>query len=155
MSDEAITRKLLALPEYKSAKTVFLYYSVGREVSTLGIMHDAVNSGKRLGLPVCSGAGEMHFAEVSDVSRLRPGRFGIPEPEDDAPELVPDEETIMILPCLCADSDRNRLGHGAGYYDRYLSKNRCLTVCLCRKELIEDKIPAEKTDIKPDIVLSE
>ena len=153
-SDEAITNKVLSLPEYRRAKTVFLYYSVGREVSTLKIMQDAFASGKTVALPVCEDEGRMRFVQLRDINSLKAGRFGIPEPDGDA-VLVPDEETVMIVPCLCADKNNDRLGHGAGYYDRYLSRFRCFTVCLCRKKLLEDKIPAQPSDVRMSIVITE
>lgn len=154
-SDEAITNKVLSLPEYREAKTVFLYYSVCREVSTLKIAEDALNTGKTVAFPVCSGEGVMRFAQVFDLKSLKAGRFGIPEPPEGAPTLVPDEKTIMIVPCLCADKNNDRLGHGAGYYDRYLSKSKCFTVCLCRKKLLEDIIPVQPSDVRMSFVITE
>ena len=152
-SDAAIENKLLSLPEYASARTVFCYYSIGREVSTLGIIKHALSSGKVLALPVTLPDGVMYFARVNGTDELRTGRFGIPEPTGDP--LSPGSGDIVIVPALCADMNGNRLGHGAGYYDRYLRKTDCFSVCLCRRVLLEERIPTEETDVPVSAVLTD
>lgn len=154
-SDEAVEAKLLSLPEYLNAKRVFAYFAVGREIKTQGIISHVLAAGKQTALPVCKDGGKMGFKLVSDLNELRSGRFGIPEPAPDAPELRPEKGDIMIVPALCCDEHGNRLGHGAGYYDRYLAECECFTVCLCRKRMLEDLIPTELTDIPVNLVLTE
>ena len=154
-SNAAIEAKLLSLPEYIAAKRVFAYFSVGREVKTQGIISRALAAGKPVALPVCQDGGKMSFRLISDLSELCPGKFGIPEPAPDAPELTPQADDIMIVPALCCDEHGNRLGHGAGCYDRYLAKCNCFTVCLCRKRMLESAIPTEPTDIAVSLVLTE
>lgn len=154
-SDAAIEAKLLSLPEYIAAKRVFIYFSIGSEVKTQGVISHALDVGKLVALPVCQDGGKMSFRLVSDLSELRSGKFGIPEPVPDAPELTPQAGDIMIVPALCCDTHGNRLGHGAGYYDRYLAEHACFTVCLCRKRMLESVIPTEPTDIAVSLVLTE
>ena len=51
------------------------------------------------------------------------GAFGILEPDPARSELVPPEEIDLVLcPCAGFDGDGNRVGMGAGYYDRYLPR---------------------------------
>lgn len=154
-SNAAIEAKLLSLPEYIAAKRVFVYFSIGREVKTQGIISHALAAGKIAALPVCEADGKMSFRLVSDLSELRSGKFGIPEPVPDAPELAPQTGDIVIVPALCCDENGDRLGHGAGYYDRYLAEHACFTVCLCRKRMLESVIPTEPTDIAVSLVLTE
>lgn len=154
-SDAAIEAKLLGLPEYLDAQRVFVYFSVGREVKTQGIIAHALAAGKQIALPVCEAGGKMSFRLISDMQELRPGMFGIPEPLPDAPELVPQGGDVMIVPALCCDEHGNRLGHGAGYYDRYLAECECFTVCLCRKRMLEKLVPTEPTDVAVSLVLTE
>lgn len=154
-SDAAIEAKLLSLPEYLSAKRVFVYFSIGREVKTQGIISHALAAEKPVALPVCENGGKMSFRLVSDLSELRSGKFGIPEPVPNAPELAPQAGDIVIVPALCCDENGNRLGHGAGYYDRYLAEHACFTVCLCRKRMLESFIPTEPTDVAVSLVLTE
>lgn len=154
-SNAAIEAKLLSLPEYIAAKRVFIYFSIGREVKTQGIISHALAAGKIAALPVCEADGKMSFRFISSLNELRSGKFGIPEPSPDAPELTPQTGDIVIVPALCCDENGDRLGHGAGYYDRYLAEHACFTVCLCRKRMLESVIPTEPTDIAVSLVLTE
>ena len=79
-SDETILNKLLDLDELDNAGTVFLYHSVGREVSTTELIERLLKSGKRVALPVSGDDGAMEFYLLSSLSELTPGKFGIPEP---------------------------------------------------------------------------
>lgn len=154
-SDAAIEAKLLSLPEYLSAKRVFIYFSIGNEIKTQGVISHALAVGKIAALPVCEADGKMSFRLISSLNELTLGKFGIPEPSPDAPELTPQAGDIMIVPALCCDENGDRLGHGAGYYDRYLAEHACFTVCLCRKRMLESVIPTEPTDIAVSLVLTE
>lgn len=153
-SDRIIAEKLFDLPQYKNAKTVFAYYSVGREVSTREIIKKALADGKKLALPVCEGNGIMHFELCSDISSLHSGAYGIKEPHD-MQTVCPGKDDIVLVPAVCVDRNNARLGHGMGYYDRYLSQYACMSVCLARELLIEEKLPTEAHDIAVDTVITE
>ena len=49
------------------------------------------------------------------------------------------------------------IGHGGGYYDRYLEKmpEDCEKAILCRESLMCDEIPTEEHDERMDLVISE
>lgn len=49
------------------------------------------------------------------------GRFGIPAPPEDAPEVTPD---LVLVPLLAATLAGDRLGQGKGHYDRALARLR-------------------------------
>lgn len=153
-SDEAILNKLLGLDELNNTGTVFLYHSVGREVSTVRLIERLLESGKGVSLPVSGEDGTMEFYPLGSLSELLPGKFGIPEPPVTRP-VRPKADDVIIVPALCCDKRGHRLGHGAGYYDRYLAMNKCLSICLCRKALLEDRLPAEDTDIAVSLVLTD
>lgn len=153
-SDGAIVRKLCGLSQVKNAKTVFLYYSVGREISTHGLIRQLLAEGKRVALPVSGDNGEMKFYLADEISRLCLGRFGIPEPPETTP-VTPGGSDVIIVPALCCDRYGNRLGHGMGYYDRYLAENPAFSICLCRKQLLEEKLPTEDTDVAVSLVLTD
>ena len=155
-SDAAIEAKLLSLPEYLSAKRVFIYFSVGREVKTQGIISHALAAEKPVALPVCENGGKMSFRLVSDLSELSSGKFGIPEPVPDAPELAPQAGDIVIVPALCCDENGNRLGHGAGYYDRYLAKHTKLhRTGIAFLEQLTDEIVEEPYDYRMEDMVTD
>lgn len=154
-SARAITARLLAMPEYQAAGTVFCFAGFGREVDTRPILEDALSARKLLCLPLCAGPGQMELRQVTDPARLSPGAFGIPEPPADSPVVLIDEVDFAILPCVTCDHAGRRLGRGGGYYDRFLAHYRGGSVLLCREKLIREEIPVEPHDRPVPWVLTE
>jgi 5-formyltetrahydrofolate cyclo-ligase len=62
---------------------------------------------------------------------------------------------LMLIPGVGFDRQGNRLGRGAGYYDRFLSSmpNRPFLVGLAFQEQLLDEVPTERHDVPMDIVL--
>ena len=151
-----ITRQVLALPFWKTAKTVMAYWSMPAEPDTHALMEAALREGKTLLLPRCQGAGMMTALPVTDLEcGLERGALGIPEPK--APEdgtAIPEPDLILV-PCMAAAPQGIRLGHGAGYYDRFLAEHPGKTVCLSFRALLRGDLPAEDTDIPVDLVISD
>ena len=54
-------------------------------------------------------------------AELVPGGFGLSEPDRDWPKVDPD---VLAVPLLAFDASGYRLGYGAGFYDRTLSRLR-------------------------------
>lgn len=155
-SDAAILRRVLALPEYKTAETLFAYVSVRKEIGTAAILQYAAAAGKSLALPrICDRSGHMEFALFSAESDLIPGCFGIPEPGPHCPVVQPDETSLILVPGLCFDRDGMRLGQGGGYYDRWLVRTVSHTVGLCRDMLLQDRLPRELHDIGVHQIVTE
>ena len=48
-----------------------------------------------------------------------------------------------------------RLGHGGGYYDRYLAGRRVPAACLCRERLLLEKVPQDWNDFAVGFVITE
>lgn len=151
----------------KEEKTVLAYFSVGSEPSTLAIINELLKSGKKVCLPLCIDLDEeghrtgtvdaMEARQITGFDDLVPGAYGIPEPKAETAVVAPEEIDIIILPCISCDRDCNRIGHGAGYYDKFLSKTGkdCFTMALCYEEAMLDDIPIEPHDMPVDAVVTE
>ena len=150
-----ITRQVLSLPEWQQAKTVMAYWSLPSEPDTRGLVATALREGKTLLLPRCVAAGEMKALPVKDPGELRPGALGIPEPPIPETEEEIPEPDLIIVPCVAAAPGGIRLGHGAGYYDRFLAAHPGKTVCLCFRALLRADLPAEETDVPMDLVITD
>lgn len=82
------------------------------------------NPCQRLFYPVINTEGEgMHCAQVNDDTYFEKTKLGIDEPVD-AILSIADELDMIIVPLLAFDVKGNRVGYGAGYYDRFLKTCR-------------------------------
>lgn len=150
----AIQSHLLAMTEYQDAETIFCFVSGPREVDTFPVLTHVLEQGKTLCVPRCT-EGTMELRQITAVDQLHPGSYGILEPSADAPEVSIDAVDFAILPCVTCNHAGQRLGHGGGYYDRFLSKYRGGTVLLCPERLIREEIPVEPSDYPIPWVLTE
>lgn len=147
-ADEDIFGQLKPLVDKASA--VFTYASTEIEVDTRRLIAYCLERKILVALPV-SGDTELSFYYINDVSELKKGRFGIDEPPTDRPALA-DENTLCIVPALCADGEGLRLGYGRGYYDRFLSGFAGKSVIICYRAF-KREVPAEPYDIKANFTV--
>ena len=149
-----ITEQVLALSQWQEAKTVMAYVSMPGEPDTGELIRKALEAGKTLLLPRCVDGQRMEALPVTDMNQLVPGRLRIPEPSasEEAAAPVPD---LILVPCVSASPAGNRLGHGAGYYDRFLENSSAFTVCLCFRALMSAQLPADGTDVPMDLVVTD
>lgn len=155
MSDRDIFAMASVLAEYRSAPALFCYVSVGKEADTRRLLDHALTEGKRVAVPLCTGDGVMEAREIQGIDDLVPGKYGLLEPKPDCPELDPGAISLAVVPCVTCSHTGARLGHGGGYYDRYLAGLRCPAICLCREALMREDIPEEPHDRRMDAVITE
>lgn len=154
-SDNALFFRFLALPQVVAAKSLFLYYGTDPEPDTARLLPQLANAGKTVALPCCLSKGRMEFRRFLGSEHLRKGPFDIPQPDDSCPVLVPTPGALLLAPALCCDRRGIRLGHGGGYYDRYLAQYSLFTLALCRDRLLMERLPAEVHDHPLNLILTE
>jgi 5-formyltetrahydrofolate cyclo-ligase len=115
----ALISTLEQLPEFLVDTHVAGYWAVGGELPlniALGRLHARAQN---YYLPVLVEGTLLKFAEWRPGISVRANRFGIPEPVCDAASLLSATQIDLVLvPLLGFDRRGNRLGAGAGYYDR-------------------------------------
>lgn len=156
--DKKILHQIKSLAEYKNADTIFCYVSTEKEINTIPLLQEILDSGKRLGVPKCTGKGIMDAYEIQNLEQLKIGSYGILEPGEECDIILdPTEIQFSIIPCISCNRKGERLGHGGGFYDRYLEKmpEDCEKAILCRESLMCDEIPTEEHDERMDLVISE
>lgn len=153
--DAAICKRVLELKEYQEAKVVFCFIGTADEIDTKMILARAWNDGKKVAVPKCRGKGLMDAYQVNSFSEVAEGAYGILEPKEGCGMVLPEEIDFAVLPCVACDREGFRLGHGGGYYDRYLEGAKFRTAVVCREKLLLDKTPIERFDSQADWVVTE
>lgn len=150
------------------------YADMKTEISPHIITDRALRLNKITALPkTVPGTHEMHFFILDNTqpleSQLKSGPFSIREPCGKKEALFSIEQNAgknicVIVPGLAFGTDGGRLGHGKGFYDRYLFqlKKACalhggqaFLAGLCFGFQIKGSVPLEKTDVCMDAVICE
>ncbi|MBI3609109.1 MAG: 5-formyltetrahydrofolate cyclo-ligase [Nitrospirae bacterium] len=155
-----ILQRFFELEVMRSASWVHFYVSCGSEVETTGMIAHALARGKRVSVPKMeSTSRRLILSELKDPAReLSPGPIGIPEPKSEAFRPVElDRMDLFVVPGVAFDQHGNRLGQGAGYYDRLLSSiaGKIPIIGLAFELQLVDRIPTGDHDIKVNGIVTE
>ncbi|MBQ9935929.1 MAG: 5-formyltetrahydrofolate cyclo-ligase [Lachnospiraceae bacterium] len=149
-----ICNRVLKQEAYISCKDLVLYMPINNEVNLDILMKQAFKDGKNIWMPRIINK-NMEFYRYSKNIKLIKGTYGILEPDTDE-ILVPNDNTLIIMPGAAFSEDMGRIGYGGGYYDKYLSKHKyCKTIAVCYNFQIMPMLPMDEHDIKPDIIISD
>ena len=136
---------------------VLLYASKGQEVDTRPLMESLLSGGVGLVVPIIEKETRtLRLSFVNDLSVLVGSTFSVPEPIGNEIPAREDEIGAVVVPLIAFDRTGHRLGYGAGYYDRFLSKNPGLIkigVAFSCQEVPET--PADGNDIAMDVIVTE
>ena len=133
-----------------------LYYPSSYELNILNILEVEFLKKTKFLLPIITDKHSMHFCEWKNKDVLNVNKFGILEPSK-SKKIDPD---IILVPVLAFDDNRNRLGYGKGFYDRYLGKNiksykKILTVGVAFSFQKHHKLPNNNKDYKLNYIITE
>lgn len=132
-----ISSQISDLSIFKMAKTICVYSPIGNEVDTAPIVQVAMQNNKQVAYPKTDTTTmTMEFYKVNHISELtlvQSGSFSLREPlPKPNMKVIPDENTLMIVPGLAFDRQFYRTGYGGGFYDKYLTQHPSLaTIGVC------------------------
>ena len=133
------------------------FVSLPYEVDTWPLMQQMLEEGKRVVVPRVQ-KDELLVSEVRDPEReLAPGAFRVWEPTPQAVRPIGLENVdVVLVPGLAFDRRGHRLGHGRGYFDRFLSRLPATTrtVGLCFDFQLLDRLPTSPHDQTVQTVLA-
>ncbi len=95
----------------------------------------------------------MEFRKIEDFGSLEMGNFDIMEPKEYCE--VNNNLDIIVVPTVGISPAGVRLGYGHGFYDKFLAKNKTLTISLTLEKQIIKNIPKSKYDINIDWIITE
>lgn len=150
-----ICRSILEWGAFQKAEAVFFYYPLGKEVSLLAAVTEALAQGKRTAFPKTAG-NSMQFYEITDLKEFSEGRFHVMEPFTEGKNPVRWEPQLCFVPGTVFDRAGGRMGYGKGYYDRYFAGNRNVLLAGCAYEFqIADSLVLDAWDIRMDWLVTE
>lgn len=151
-----IGEKLFSLDCYKNCENLFAYFSYQQEVSTKLIIEKAILDGKKVAFPRCESEHEMSFYYAESLSELEKGKFqGIFEPKETKEKAFSNEKTLILVPALAFGKNGSRLGHGKGYYDRFLALSKGISAGLCFEKLLFSALPEDDFDRRVSLIITE
>lgn len=154
-----VCARVLGAPFLDTARTILLYAPLEAEVDTRPLLVALAGLGRCVCLPRADWAGRtMEAAVMSGPSgELITTRHGVREPGPGAATIEPARLDAIIVPGLGFDRSGNRLGRGAGFYDRFLARMRGTrtgprTIGVCFDAQLVDTLPHDEHDAPVDAV---
>lgn len=141
-----------------SISKVFLYYPYKNELNIF--KHFKTNKKYKLFLPHCINANDMEFKQYSSEEDLEKDHHGIYSPKKDLESHLPDKNSLIIVPCVSVSETGYRIGYGAGFYDKFLSKHKNNidqrnVICICFEKFLTKTDLSDSWDVKIEVIITE
>lgn len=154
---EALIDPLLAyIPDYVGV--IAGYWPMKSEMDVMPALKRLAARGYILCLPVIAETGApLVFRHWKLGDAMTRGKRGVRVPRAAQPEIVPD---LIIAPLVAFDGEGNRLGLGAGFYDRTIRalrdpRRNFLVIGAAYAIQQVERVPADAHDEKLDAVVTE
>jgi 5-formyltetrahydrofolate cyclo-ligase len=157
---QAISNRLAGWSSWRSSLVVALFATLPGEVDTQPLIELARRDGKQILFPRILARRTIEFAVVEEIGSLRPGRYGVLEPDLLCPAQQLHADTIVFVPGVAFDREGGRLGRGAGYYDRVIagceeSPGRPRFIGVGFGSQVIEAVPMDSLDMRMDGVVTE
>lgn len=149
-----IAEKLQQLSCLNEAEAIFCYLAKAEEVNTAVLIDWAHEQGKTLYIPITEGFGMMRWSRLEQGYTLKNGPLGIPIPDTLHLEDPPLEAPV-IVPCVAFSENGHRIGHGGGYYDRFLPTTTGPKIAIAFEVQHAPPFQVNDYDVKMDLIITE
>jgi 5-formyltetrahydrofolate cyclo-ligase len=120
---EGVAEHLQDFPPLQAARRIAGYWAVDGEIPLHEVVGLILRRGQTYCLPQLDKGKRLQFRTWRSGEPLSPNRFGIPEPTG-GEVIEPTALDLVLLPLVAFDGAGNRIGSGAGYYDRSFAFRR-------------------------------
>jgi 5-formyltetrahydrofolate cyclo-ligase len=130
------------------------YLPIGSEADPAPLIAAAREAGCVVSLAwVADRATPMEFLRWDPGTAIEAGPMGLRQPPRSAPEVAPD---VILTPLVGFDARLNRLGQGAGFYDRaFVQHPRAWRLGLAWSVQEVPELPADSWDVPLHAILTE
>lgn len=144
----SIAGYILQSEAYQRAESIMGYLAFGNEISVDYILSQALADNKKVYVPLVLSATEMQAARIESMQDFICDRYGIRSVAEPVESIAPELLDLILVPAVAFDRQGNRMGMGAGYYDRFLAhvprKNTCGITCTA---LLQEMLPYDVNDV--------
>ena len=152
----AILAHVYEAPAYQSSRCIAAYIPILNEVDLRPLFSHAHRDGKKVCLPRLKESGGLAFARYVEGELVK-GPRGVMQPDVHLPEIMLADVDLLFIPGLGFDASGNRLGLGAGYYDKTLAgKGATPKTCGVGYDFQwVDSLPADPWDVPLEGLITE
>ena len=153
-ADRAIVTQLLRHEAVLTAGVAMVYVSLPTEVATHELIDALVSDGRIVLVPKIIDRTEMRAVRFPGWENMQAGSLGILAPREI--NAWPGTIDVAVVPGLGFTVAGQRLGFGAGYYDRWLTSYPALTkIGIAYRWQILPRLPVEPHDVAMDHVITD
>ncbi|MEE3849125.1 5-formyltetrahydrofolate cyclo-ligase [Gordonia sp. LSe1-13] len=131
--------------------TVAAYVPIGTEPGSPALLDALIDRGVTVIVPVVP-PGEpaaLDWVRYDGADSLARGRWGLLEPTGDRLGAhAIDAAAVVFVPAYAVDKTGNRLGRGAGYYDRTLAGRSAEIIAVVYDDEIVESLPTDPHDVR-------
>ncbi|XP_037825625.1 5-formyltetrahydrofolate cyclo-ligase [Lucilia sericata] len=167
---KAVTEKVLQTEAFRSAQRISIYLSTSTELDTSDLLSECFRLEKHVFVPTYEGSQmEMvRLKDLQDYETLPLTKWHIKQPniKDGRENALTNGHGIdlFLIPGVAFTLSGGRMGHGMGYYDKYLkrhqttypNKKTTLMALAFREQIVdEESLPLDTHDVRLHTIITE
>lgn len=151
-----ITRHIVACDAYRKAKRIMGYLAFGREACVDDVLAEAIADGKEVYVPFITSATEFIPARIYNLHDFALDCYGIRSARQPFATIEAAQLDLILVPGVAFDRQGNRMGMGAGYYDRFLPQaEQAVTVGVTYDALVQEALVTNEYDVPVQFLAAE